>query len=237
MKFFLLPCILLVVITAVGVSFPCAGRADDGIASIATSTAPGSAPSVTTTVVPETVLTAPQEKPADPPLANTHAVTLGTLVLRDDFNNRGVVGFAEFEKRLSRRFALFARVGRIEYRPNEDTGHYGEGGRGNGIELGGRVYLALKEKVSFYLGAGIGGWRLNWYWKDEEKTPFETTGRRSSRASSFQVHAGWKIRLGSGTSYVNPSIQIGSFFPRRDDDPMEFGEVYTGIGLALGKAW
>jgi len=203
--------------------------ADNGIASISTNTAAISLPSATVAIL--------QEKPADPPLVNTTSVSLGALGVRDDFGNRGVIAFTELEKRLTRRFALFARLGRIEYKPNGNTGDYGEGGRGNGIELGGRVYLALKENVNFYLGFGAGGWRLNWYWKDEEGTPFETTGRRRSRVDSVQIHAGWKFRLGQGTMYFNPSIQIGSFFPRQENDPMEFNEVYTSIGLAVGKAW
>jgi hypothetical protein len=228
---------LFIIMIASAVSLPGVCLAEELSGLTTTSPAVVSSPSATPAIISPQETFAPATTVNELSASATHAVSVGAIALRDDYNNRGAIVFTEFEKKLSRRFALFARLGRIEYTPNGDIGHYGEGGRGNGIELGGRVSLALREQVSFYLGAGIGGWRLDWYWKDEEKTPFETAGRRSSRVSSFQVHAGWKIRLGSGTTYVNPSIQAGSFFPRRDDDPMEFGDVYSSIGLALGRAW
>jgi len=201
--------------------------ADEGTAVVSAPTTPPEIPSA-----PET-----KADPASPPVLNTDAVNIGALVLYDVDNNLGGMVYTEFEKRLARRFSLFARLGWINYQSDDDEELYREYGRGSGLELGFRVYPVLKETKNFYLGAAIGRWRLKWNWKDEAGTPFETSGRRYSRFTSIQVHCGWKFVLGSSGVYLNPTGQIGTFSPRKENDPIEFGGLVTSAGIVLGMAW
>jgi len=168
----------------------------------------------------------PAEALIGPMTENTLFISMGAIYTSDDYSE-GVIMMAELEKKFWKRFALFARLGRIEYWPVRALDGYGEGGRGEGFELGWRVYPVLRENKCFYIGAGAGRWRMDEYWNTTRKTQFEDSGRRRSRLEHIQAHLGWKFGIGRDTTYVNPMLQIGSFDER----------TYTSLGIALGTSW
>jgi len=97
------------------------------------------------------------------------------------------------------------------------------------------LYPLLRERKSFYLGAGAGRWQLNEYWNMDKKTSFETSGRRRSRFEHIQFNVGWKFGIGRDTAYLNPMLQMGTF-NEPGSDPF-FGRFHAGIGIALGTSW
>jgi len=183
---------------------------------------PSTTPADTTAIEapsPEKALTSPMTE-------STLFVSMGALYMGEEYSE-GVIMLAELEKKIWRRFALFARLSRIEYWPVRDFDGYGEGGRGEGFELGWRFYPVLRERKCFYIGAGAGRWRMDEYWNTDQKTSFVDSGRRRSHLDHIQAHLGWKFWLGRGNTYVNPMLQMGTFDER----------VYTSLGIALGTSW
>jgi hypothetical protein len=164
----------------------------------------------------------------------TNFVSLGALYRGDDFS-QGVIVMGEWERKIWSRFALFARLGWIEYWPDRKLDDYGEGGRGEGFEIGWRLYPVLRERKSFYFGAGWGRWRLDEYWNTTQASPFVTSGRRHASLEHTQFHVGWKFGLGRDDIYLNPMLQWGTF---NEVGKAPFSERFYGsLGLALGASW
>jgi len=177
---------------------------------------------------------APTKALTIPMTETTLFVSMGAIYMGDEYSE-GVIMLGELEKKIWRRFALFARLGRIEYWPDRALDGYGEGGRGEGFELGWRLYPVLGERKCFYLGAGAGRWRMDQYWNTDQKTSFEDSGRRRSWLEHVQFHVGWKFGIGRDNIYLNPMLQMGTF-NEGGSDPF-FGSFYTSLGIALGTSW
>ena len=176
----------------------------------------------------------PEKELTGPMMENTLFVSMGAIYMNDEYS-RGMILMVELEKKLWRRFALFARLGRSEYEPARAYDGYGEGGRGQGFELGWRLYPILQENKCFYLGAGTGSWRLDEYWNTNRQTSYASSGRTNSAYNHTQFHVGWKFGINGGNTYINPLLQIGSF--KESGSDTVGGTVYTAIGIALGRSW
>jgi len=185
-----------------------------------------SGPSTTPGAIMAIESPAPSKALTSPMTESTLFVSMGVIYMGDEYS-KGVIMLGELEKKIWRRFALFARFGRIEYWPDRSSDGYGEGGRGEGFELGWRFYPVLRERKCFYIGAGAGRWRMDEYWNTDQKTSFVDSGRRRSRLEHVQAHLGWKFGIGRGNTYLNPMLQMGTF----DES------VYTSLGIALGTSW
>ena len=166
--------------------------------------------------------------PVSASAGNNNTVSFG-----GNANLVGVVGRVEYEHMIKDRFSVGARVGVLNYTYKD--GSYEEDGTGNGVEFIARYYPRAQGFQGFYVGGGIGYWRTNWDYTDPEDTPSRDEGTTS--AINANVTVGWKIPLGSGKVYIDPSITVGNFFGISTDSDFdqepELG-LYAGGGVSVG---
>jgi len=145
------------------------------------------------------------------------------------------LGYVQYERLLTRHFALNANVNFMHYEYDDDD--YCEEGDHYGAQVDVHLYpFAGDEGLKWlYLGVGIGVGQTNWESREEESGPgyFSRTSE-SGDSISWEPHfrLGSKFYLGSSGIYIDPAIQIGDWL----NSDLELG-FYAALLVSVGFAF
>lgn len=119
--------------------------------------------------------------------------------------------FAEYERLIAGKMALFVRGGQVHY--SYDDGTYVEDGDPKGFDVGVRAYLTGHGAMKgFYIGGALGSWQTDWTFTDDKGTSYESQGKGDSSAVRADLEVGARLPLGSERVSLMPAFHLGHFF-------------------------
>lgn len=115
----------------------------------------------------------------------------------------------EYEHPLTPTLAVLGRGSGVNYR--YDDGQYLEDGRLRGMDVGTRYYPA-GDMRGFFLGGGIGYWKGNWTFVQNQSKPTEWRGKGDANSLRLNINVGDRIPIRGTNVSIIPEVNLGKFF-------------------------